>query len=369
MRKVFILVRKEVRQVVRSKAMVALIFALPTLQLLVLPLAATFEMKEIRLHVVDMDHSSVSRALVATFAHSPFYSVAGASHSHREAEEALMVGKADATLEIPAHFERDLHTRGAASLQLVINAINGTAAGLISAYSTSIIRDFPASGGTLTLNTVVAPTPPLTYSCWFNPQLSYKTYMVPGILVMLVSIIGLFLTSMNMVREKEIGTIEQINVTPIRRWEFILGKSIPFVGVGLLDLTIGLLLARFVYHVPTLGSVALVYLVILVYLLPVLGLGLFFSAISNTQQQAMFIAWFFVMIFVLMSGLFTPIESMPPWAQTANLFNPLSYGVKVVRMVMLKGSGFADIWRELCALLAYGLAAMSLAVAAYRKTG
>ena len=369
MRKISIIIQKEIRQIVRNKLMMAIIFVVPTLQLLVLPLAATLEMKEIKLHVVDIDHSTTSRALIATFEHSPFYRMVGVSHSHKAAEEALIANKADMALEIPAHLERDLHTAGAAKVQFVVNAINGTAAGLISAYSTSIVQDFSAThGGALTANVTGAPPQAPTFQYWFNPQLDYKTYMVPGILVLLVSIIGLFLTAMNTVREKETGTMEQINVTPIRKWEFIIGKSLPFIGIGLLDFTIGLLLAHFVYQVPVLGSVALVYLVILVFLFPVVGIGVFFSAISNTQQQAMFIAWFFVMIFVLMSGLLTPVESMPPWAQTANLFNPLSYGVKIVRMIILKGSGFADIRREFCALLLYGLAAMSLAVAAYRKT-
>jgi ABC-2 type transport system permease protein len=372
MRTIFIIVRKEIRQIVRNRPMMAIIFAMPALQLLVLPLAATFEMKEIKLHVVDMDHSATSRTLIATFEHSPFYRTVGASHSHRVAEEAIVTNRADMTLEIPAHLERDLHTTGAAKVQLTVNAINSTAAGLMSAYSVSIVQDYGRRHDSqhdrpfkLTA-TEAAAAPTMQY--WFNPQLDYRTYMVPGILVMLVSVIGLFLASMNMVREKEIGTMEQINVTPIRKWEFIVGKSIPFIGIGLLGLTIGLLLAHFVYRVPIVGSVALVYLVILVYLLPVLGIGLFFSAISNTQQQAMFTAWFFVVIFLLMSGLFTPAESMPAWAQTANLFNPMAYGVKVVRMIILKGSGFADIRRELLALLLYGAAAMSLAIAAYRKT-
>jgi ABC-2 type transport system permease protein len=370
MRKILIIVRKEIRQIVRNRPMMAIIFALPAIQLLVLPLAATFEMKEIKLHVVDRDCSTTSRALIATFEHSPFYRLVGVSHAGATDYAPLLIAnEADMALEIPAHLERDLHHAGAAKVQLVINAVNATAAGLMSAYSTSIIQDFQAARGTLAVAVTGAPHPPTApaFQYWFNPQLDYKTYMVPGILVLLVSIIGLFLTSMNMTREKEIGTMEQINVTPIRKWEFIAGKSIPFIGIGLLDITIGLLLGRFVYQVPVVGSVALVYLVIIVYLLPVLGLGLFFSAISHTQQQAMFIAWFFAMVFILMSGLLTPGDSMPRWAQAANVVNPLWYGVKIIRMIMLKGSGFADIRREFFALLLYGLAAMSLAVMAYRK--
>jgi ABC-2 type transport system permease protein len=369
MRTIFIIVKKEIRQILRNKTMIALIFALPTLQLLILPLAATFEMKEIKLDVVDMDYSSSSRELIGKFSHSPFYHIVGVSHNHRQAEEELIANRADIVLEIPAGMERDLYATGAAKVQFVANAINSTVAVMANAYSTSIVNDFNADMATeLTGSKYTNPLRAPTYAYWFNPQLDYKTYMVPGILVMLVSIIALFLTSMNMVREKEIGTMEQINVTPIKKWEFIIGKCIPFIGIGLLDLTIGLLLAYFVYQVPILGSVALVYLIVFVYLFSVLGIGLFFSAISNTQQQAMFIAWFFVMIFILLSGLLTPTESMPQWAQLFNVINPMAYGVKIVRMVMLKGAVFSDIQREFYALIVYGIATMSLAIGAYRKT-
>ncbi len=368
MRKLLVIIKKELRQVVRDKLMLVIIFAMPTLQLLILPLAATMEMKEIRMHVVDLDNSTSSRELVNKFSSSPFYRIVGASYSHRQAETAIISDKADVILEIPANMERDLQTTGAAKVQFVTNAINSMTAGLVNGYSSSIVADFnnglhtELTGGKYT-NQLRAPT----YSYWFNPQLDYSTYMIPGILVMLVSIIGLFLTAMNMVREKEIGTIEQINVTPIRKYEFIIGKSIPFVLIGLIDLTLGLLLARFVYGIPILGSVGLVYLIILVYLFSVLGLGLFFSAVSNTQQQAMFIAWFFVMIFILISGLFTPADSMPDWVQAINTVNPIYYGIKMVRMVMLKGSGLADILPEFIAIIVYGACAMTLAVRAYRK--
>jgi len=202
----------------------------------------------------------------------------------------------------------------------------------------------------------------------YNPSLDYPTYMVPGILVLLVAIIGLFLSSMNMVREKECGTIEQLNVTPIKKYQLIIGKFFPFWVFALFDATVGLLLARWVYGIPIVGSVALVYLLLVVFLLAVLGVGLFFSAISATQQQAMFMAWFFVMVMVLLSGIFTPVESMPHWAQRFNLINPFAYGIRAVRMIMLKGSTFADVQREFYALLAYAAAALSLAINRYKKT-
>jgi ABC-2 type transport system permease protein len=349
--------------------MIALIFMLPTLQLLILPLAATFEMKEIKMHVIDFDNSTTSRELIGKFSNSPFYRIIGTSYSHKQAEKDIITNKADMILEIPANMERDLHTLGTAKVQFAVNAINSTVAELSNAYSSSIVNDYNTDIATeLTGATYSDMLHTPTYAYWFNPQLDYKTYMVPGILILLVAIIGLFLTTMNMVREKEIGTMEQINVTPIRKWEFIIGKSIPFILIGMLELTLGLILASTVYNIPILGNVGLIYLTAFIFLFSVLGIGLFLSAISNTQQQAMFIAWFFVMIFILLSGLLTPAESMPAWAQYFDYFNPMYYGVKITRMVILKGSGFADISNEFFALVIYGAIAMGLAIAAYRKT-
>ena len=368
MRNIIIITKKEIKQIVRDKMMIFIIFALPTLQLLILPLAATFEMKEIKMYVVDFDNSSTSRDLINKFSASPFYRIVGSAYSHRQAEVSIISNQADFVLEIPAGMERDLQTLGTAKVQFVVNAINGMVAGLVNGYGTAIIADFNTgvaaelTGGKYA-NQLRAPT----YSYWFNPQLDYKTYMIPGILVMFISIIGLFVTAMNMVREKEIGTIEQINVTPIRKYEFIVGKSLPYCLIGLIDLTLGLLLARFVYNVPMLGSLFLVYGIILVFLFAVLGLGLFVSAISDTQQQAMFVAWFIVMIFILISGLFTPTDSMPDWVKAINTVNPIYYGIKMVRMVMLKGSSFHDILPEFTAIVIYGICSMSLAVSAYRK--
>ena len=369
MRNILAIVQKEFRQIVRNKAMLAIIFAVPTLQLLILPWAATFEMKNIKMHVVDLDNSPTSRELITKFNGSPFYKIVGISKNYPLAEGDMISNKADVILNIPENMERELQTLGSAKVQFVINAINGSVSGLINAYNNSIVADYNADIAVEinSENYVSQPKMP-THSFWFNPQLDYKTYMVPGILIVLTAVIGLFLMAMNTVREKEIGTIEQINVTPIRKSEFVIGKSIPFAIIGLVDVTIGLLLARWVYQVPLLGSVWMVYLTIIVFLFSVLGLGLFFSAISNTQQQAMFLAWFFVMVFILLSGLFTPADNMPIWIQRFNTVNPLYYGIKIVRMIMLKGSSFSDYQKEFFALIVYAIASLSLAMKVYRKT-
>jgi ABC-2 type transport system permease protein len=207
----------------------------------------------------------------------------------------------------------------------------------------------------------------VTSNYWYNPKLNYKTYMVPGILVLLVTIIGLLLSGMNVVREKEIGTIEQINVTPVRKLQFIAGKLIPFWILALLELVVGLTLGKLMFNIPIIGSLWLIFLSAGVYLMVILGFGLIVSTVTNTQQQAMLVSFFFMVIFILMSGLFTAIESMPVWAQWLDRLNPIAYFIGIMRMVMLKGSTFHDIRISFYSLVVYALASISLAVWRYRK--
>jgi ABC-2 type transport system permease protein len=192
--------------------------------------------------------------------------------------------------------------------------------------------------------------------------------MLPGILVILVTAIGLLLAGLNVVREKEIGTIEQLNVTPIRKYQFIIAKLVPFLIIGLVDLAFGLVLGKILFNIPFNGSLALLFLYSSLYLLAVLGLALFLSTMSSTQQQYLFVVFFVVMIFVMMSGIFTPTESMPRWAQQFNLINPAAYFMRVIRMVMLKGSGFNDILSDFRGIILIAIATISLAIWRYRKT-
>jgi ABC-2 type transport system permease protein len=348
--------------------MVRIIFVLPLIQLVVLSYTATFEIKVIRLHVIDHDRSKTSRDLTGHFSGSPFYRLIDFSNSSKLGEQDLLRGKAKQVITIPAGFEKDLNTTGQAKVQLVTDAIDGAAAALMNAYTLSIIRDFNIN--LLVESTGISAEEPIktTWSFWFNPELNYKNYMIPGILVMLVTIISMFLSGMNMVKEKEIGTIEQINVTPIKKYQFIIGKLLPYWILALVELCFGLILARLIFNIPILGSVWLIFLVAAVYLLVTLGLALLISTKTNTQQQAMFLSWFFLVIFILMSGLFTPLDSMPQWAKIINVFNPIAYFVEIIRMIMLKGSGFTDIARNLAFLGGYAILALSVAVWQYRKT-
>ena len=367
MRTILFILQKEFKQIFRNRSMLPIIFIMPLIQLLVLSYAATFEMKNIKMCVVDMDKTSVSRSLIGKYKGSKFYSIVDYYDSYKTAENNLKTNKADIVLQIPQNFEKNLFKADKASVQFTINAINGSAAGLINAYSYSIVKDFNQNIIIENIGQNLEMSIHTQTAFWFNPQLDYKTYMVPGILVLLITIIGLFLSSMNIVREKEIGTIEQINVTPILKYQFLAGKLIPFWIIALFELAFGLLVAKLVFSLPILGNVMVIFCVAAIYILAVLGIGLLISTLSNTQQQSMFIAWFFMVIFILMSGLFTPVESMPQWAQNFNIINPIAYFIKVMRMVLLKGAGFREIIYQLTALCLYAAIMLSLSIKLYKK--
>ncbi|MGG8495200.1 ABC transporter permease [Tenacibaculum sp. TC6] len=372
MKIILYIIRKEFKQIFRNKGMLPIIFILPILQLVILSNAATYEIKNIQLGYVDADHSSTSRGLIKQFEASDYFKIATIFSSEKEASIAMQEGKINAYINIPTHFERNLQKNKTNNIGVFINAIDGSAAGIINVYITQIIQGYNKNiisnliqGSKDIQNLSTIESIPLF---WYNKTLNYKTFMVPGILVLLVTMITLFLSGMNIVREKEIGTLEQINVTPIKKHQFIIGKLFPFWVLGLGILTIGLLLAKVIFNIPILGSLPLLYFYTSIYILVILGMGLFISNFADTQQQAMFIAWFFAVIFILMSGLFTPIESMPKWAQILTEFNPIKYFVQMIRMVMLKGSGWADVYPLMIKTILYALLMNTLAVWTYKKT-
>ena len=348
-----------------------MIFIIPIFQMLVLIYTATLEMKHINMFVVDKDMSETSRKLISKFEGSPFYFISGFSFSVNEADEQMKNDEADVILHIPSGFEQRLNKEEKGEIQLLINAINGMKAGLINAYSRNIINqfnqdvvgDFIISARDNTMKGL-----DIRYRFWYNPELNFKIYMLPGILVILVTIMGMFLSAISMVREKELGTIEQINVTPIKKYQFLAGKLFPFWVIALFELAFGLVIGKILFKIPIEGSLLLLFGFSSVYLLAVIGIGLFFSTITNTQQQIMFLFFFFNIVFILMSGLFTPVESMPLWAQKANYINPLAYFMRVIRMILLKGSGLQDVLKEFYSLAAYAVIILGLAGWRYRKT-
>lgn len=371
MKTILYIIQKEFKQIFRNKGMLPIIFVLPLLQLIILSNAATFEVKNIKFAYVDNDHSPTSRALVERFNASAYFDVLTDYHSQTIASKAMLNGDVDVIVEIPRHFERELQKEKHHSLAITINAIDGAAAGLENVYVTQIIQDFNQEIKVDLMQISDNQIQPINIETiplfWYNETLNYKTFMVPGILVLLVTMITLFLSGMNIVREKEIGTLEQINVTPIKKSQFIIGKLFPFWVIGMGILTVGLIIAKVIFNVPIIGSLLLLYFYTSIYILVILGIGLFISNFTDTQQQAMFIAWFFTVIFILMSGLFTPIESMPQWAQILTEFNPIKYFVEVMRMVMLKGSGFLDILPQILKTFLYAIIMNGLAVWSYKK--
>lgn len=371
MRVLLTLLKKEFKQIFRNRIMLPIIFVVPVVQMIILTYAASLEMKGINMAVVDQDFSQASRQLVSRFEGSPFFDIRMAGSIYPKALDELNGDRVDVILYMQKGFEEKLYNEQETSLQLVVNAINATEAGLINSYSSRIISDYNARIRTdwfATGNGAGSPALEIINSYWYNPRLDYKIYMFSGILVIIVTLIGMLLTALNLVREKEMGTTEQINVTPIRKYQFIMAKLIPFMLIALFELAFGLMIGKLLFKLPIEGSIGLLFLFTCIYLMVVLGVGLFLSTISNTQQQLMFVAFFFMLTFILMSGVFTPTESMPPWAQKFNMINPVAYFMRVIRMILLKGSGFADISREFWSLCVYAVLILSMAISSYRKT-
>ncbi len=370
MRTLKFLLRKEMLQVFRDPSILRILFIMPMIQLLILPLAADYEIKNINLGVVDQDHSEYSRKMVNKIVASGYFRLKDYSATFPQGMHAIELDKTDLILEIPPQFERDLVKDNQAPLFIAINAINGVKAGLGGAYIQQIIQEYNQDVRTQWIQYPrfdPQPTIGVTFSNWFNPNMNYRVFMVPGILVMLVTMIGSTFAANNIVREKEMGTIEQINVSPIKKSQFILGKLIPFWIMALSVLTIGLIIARLVYGIVPVGHYVTIYLFASIYLLAILGLGLLMSTYAQTQQQSMLVSFFITMIFNLMSGLYTPIESMPGWAQIITRFNPVSYFIEVMRMVMLKGSGLADIKYHILAIIGFAVFFNGWAILNYKK--
>ncbi|HNY58058.1 MAG TPA: ABC transporter permease [Bacteroidales bacterium] len=376
MKKLLFLLRKEFRQIRRNRFMIRAIIAVPILQMLIFVPAITFEIKRIDLAVIDNDRSQASRELVSKLTGSSFFVVTATPATVTEAESMLLSGDADIALVIPPDFSRGLAGVTTPRLQVLADAVNASTAQLSWSYITSVIRDFNReviiSTGMIPANMAAIRTgslPGISVSprYWYNPKLNYKYYMLPGMLVILITVIGLMMIGFNLVREKESGTIEQINVTPIMKWQLIVSRIILFFIIGLFDLALGLGIGWLAFNIPFEGSLLLFFACAAIFLVAVLGLALFFSTMASTQQQFLFIAFFFVMVFILMSGIFTPTESMPLWAQQFNLVNPVAYLMRINRMVMLKGSGFSEIMRDMAMLTILALSYLSLAIRAYRK--
>ena len=367
MYKILYIIEKEFKQIFRNKTMAGMIIGMPILQLLVLSYAVDFEVKSIDVFIEDKDNSHVSKELINKIDASEYFNVFD-NGIYKEGLNLIEHNTVDAILTIPQEFGENLTSGKIVKTAIIIDAIDGSKAGIINNYLQQSLVNFTLENAALKIPIKNISGIEIKNRNWYNPTLDYKIFMVPGILVLLVTMISLFLSSMNIVREKEIGTIEQLNVTPITKIEFIIGKQIPFIILGIVEFTIGLLIALFWFKIPVEGSYLTLYVFTAAYLTLILGMGMFISTFTDTQQQAMFLAWFFSVIFILMSGLFTPIESMPIWAQKIADLNPIKYYVEVIRLTMLKGSTFANVASQFLSIIIYSIILNTFAVLNYKKT-
>ncbi|MCB9032882.1 MAG: ABC transporter permease [Chitinophagales bacterium] len=372
MRTLRFLLIKEFKQIFRNKNLLPMMFLMPIIQLLILPLAADFDIKNINIAIVDHDRSDYAQSLIKKITASDYFKLVAYEINYANAFKLIEQDKADLILEIPTHFEQNLIKEGNQELFLAINSINGVKASIGGSYASAIIKDFNYALAT-TLYSVNNQNKLSNISVniinWFNPYLNYQIFMVPGILVILVTMIGAYMCSLNIVKEKEIGTIEQINVTPIKKYIYILGKLIPFWIIGIFVFTLGFfIVGMLVYKITPIGNILLLYIFLAIYLVAMLGFGLLISTYTDTQQQAMSIAFFFMMIFILMSGLYTPINAMPNWAKVIAYSNPVTYFIEVMRMVVLKGSTLKNISTHIYIMIAFAIFFNSWAIINYRKT-
>jgi ABC-2 type transport system permease protein len=371
MRQVYHLILKEFRQVFRNRIMVGIIFVMPLVQILILGNAITVDVTNVRVTISDRDRTPMSRDLVASFAHSRLFVVVGTADSDTELRRAFDEDRTSIALVIPRDFQRDVVRGRVPAVQLLVDGIDGNTAGVALGYANEIVQRFQAR--------VVEADPKLALPLrdlhrieaeprfWYNPNLESRVYVVPGIVALILLIITVFLTGMGIVREKEIGTLEQLMVTPIRAWQLVLGKIIPFIILAFIEINIAIGFVYLLFGIGIEGSYLLLMAEAAIFLMTTLGLGIFISTISETQQQALFVAWFFMIFAILLSGFFIPIPNMPEAVQYLTLANPLRYFLVVLREIYLKGSGLQELLPETLSMLTFGILVLSAAILRFRR--
>ncbi len=366
------LIEKECKQIIRNSFVPKIIIAMPLVMMLILPWAANQSIKNMKLSIVDNDHSTFSEQLIHKITSSGYFNLTNISPTNSMAMQSIESGTADIILEIETNFEKNIIRENTGNVMISANSINSMKGGLGSSYLSSILNDYAEelreNYGNDGIQLNMIPKFSIMPQYKFNAYLDYKFFMVPALMVMLLTMIAGFLPALNIVSEKEIGTIEQINVTPIKKSTFVIAKLIPYWVIGFVVLTICIGLAALVYGIYPVGSLLTIYFFAFIYILVVSGFGLVVSNYSNTMQQAMFVMFFFIMIFILMSGLFTPVNSMPDWAQKITIFNPLTYFMQIMRLVYLKGSAFKELIPQFSALSIFAVSLNTWAILSYQKS-
>jgi ABC-2 type transport system permease protein len=375
MRRVRFLVWKELIELRQDPRLFGIVVLAPILQLFLLGYAATTDVRDVPVVVADADRSSESRALIARFDASPSFTVVGIVAGVHEVDPYLERQIAWLALEIPPGYGDAIGGGRPQTVQLLADGSDANSAGVSLGYAGNLIatyaqelaeRKLAAAGAPIGTGGEGAITPEVRV--WFNPRLESRDFMLPGVLALLLLVITTNLSSMGIVREKELGTLEQLNVTPLRRWELIVGKLLPYALVGMLDVCLVLGTAVLWFEVPLRGSIWLLFGLTSIYLLTTLGLGLFVSTISSTQQQAMMTTTFFLLTpMIYLSGFIFPIENMPAVIQPLTYLIPLRYFLVILRSIFLKGVGLETLWPQALALTLWGVAILSLAIARSSK--
>jgi len=365
------IVRKEFYQIRQDKRMIAVSIIAPIMQVLLLGYAATTDIKYTNLVVCDMDRTAESRELISSFTNSHYFVLKYTVDMPNEVDYYIDHAKASVALVIPSRFSEKLLGRRTAPLQMIFDGADANTANILLGYATQIVSSYSQSilinASSMLRGMNIGRILPEA-RVWFNPDLKSQNFMVPGVVALVLMIITMTLTSLGIVKEKEIGTLEQLLVTPIKPHQLIIGKLIPFVIIGAFDMSIVLAIARFWFEVPMRGSLFLLFGLSGLFILTTLGLGLFISTIAKSQQQAMLIAqFFFFMPFMFLSGFTFPIENMPALIQWLTYLIPLRYFLEIVRGVFLKGSSLTELWPQAVALFIFGVSILSLSVLRFRK--
>ena len=371
MQQVYYLIQKEFRQVFRDKAMIGMLLIVPLLQVIILGYSITTDVTSLKIVIFDGDRTPVSRDFTRKFMHIEYFEYKGTERSYSNVVHALDVGSAQLAVVIPKNFHRDIVRGDKPVVQLLTDGIDGNSAGVALGYVAGIATDYqfqliasqPALGAPMRRVRIASAEPRF----WYNPELESRIYIVPGLVALILLIITVFLTSMGIVREKEIGTLEQLMVTPIRSWQLILGKIVPFIILGFAEIVLAIGFIYLVFGIGVKGSLLLLFAESAIFIFTTLGFGIFVSTISETQQQALFVAWFFMIFAILLSGFFIPIANMPDAIQVITYLNPLRYFLVIIREIYLKDTSLKYLLPETLAMAGFGFAMFSMAVLRFRR--
>jgi ABC-2 type transport system permease protein len=356
------LIRKEFRQVFRTREMIAILFVMPIIQTLVLGFAITSEVKHLKLVVADLDNTRESRELVRAFTTTDRFDMVGQTNEPDAINNDIRQWKAQIGVIIPENFAADWQNGRTPQVGLVLDAIDGNTAGVASGYARQVLTRFAAGKSPVGLSTG------LEERMWYNPDLANAQFMIPGLVVIIVTLVSMMLSSMALVKEKEIGTLEQLMVTPITKWQLLIGKLTPFLLLTFVELAISLTAGQLVFGIRMAGSYFLLAGLALIFLFTTLGIGILVSSLTSTQQQAMFFSWFMMVFMLLLSGVFIPIENMPLAIKRITLLNPMRFFVAIMREIFQKGNTLPHMWRDVVPMTVYGLVIFSTAVITFRKT-